>query len=442
MVPPVHYARSGDLAIAYASVGDGPVDLLWVPGFVSHLEILWELPSWVRLVERLSSFARVIVFDKRGQGLSDRTGVPPTLEDIADDVRAVMDDAGSRRAAIVGISEGGPAALLFAASRPERVRALALVGTYARLSAASDHPAGVPPEQLRAFVDRMVEDWGGPAGVRQWFGPQAADDPHLAAWWARLLRAGTSPGGARALLRLYEELDVRSVLSTISAPTLVVHGREDALIPIALARALAQAIPSATFLELPGSHLGFVREATSEVAAAIEELVTGRQRDPEPDRILATVLVTDIVGSTRRAAELGDRAWRDVLQCHDDATRRELQRHRGREVKHTGDGFLATFDGPARAVRCAAAIRDAVSDAGIGLRAGVHAGECEQRGADVAGIAVHIATRVSAAAAEGEVLVSSTVRDLVVGSGLAFEPRGEHELPGVPGSWQLYAAIS
>jgi class 3 adenylate cyclase/alpha-beta hydrolase superfamily lysophospholipase len=440
MAPAVRYAATGDLSIAYQVVGDGPVDLVWVPGFVSHVEILWELPLWRRLLDRLSSFARVVIFDKREQGLSDRTGAPPTLEDIAGDLGAVMDAAGSERATIVGLSEGGPAALLFAASHPQRVSGLALVGSYARLSRAPDNPAGVPAERLRDFVERVVEEWGGPTALALWFGAEEADDPALAEWWARLLRAGTSPGGARALLRLYEELDARPALSSISAPTLVVHGRDDALVPAALGRAVADAIPGARYLELPGPHLPFAVDDGRAFAAAVEELVTGRLAEPDPERVLATVLVTDIVGSTGQATALGDRAWRELLQRHDDASRREFERFRGREVKQTGDGFLATFDGPARAVRCAAAIRDALAPLGLSLRTGVHTGECELRGADVSGIAVHIAARVGAAAGPGEVLVSSTVHDLVIGSGLEFEERGERELAGVPGSWRLFMA--
>jgi class 3 adenylate cyclase/alpha-beta hydrolase superfamily lysophospholipase len=440
MAPAVRYAASGDLSIAYQVVGDGPVDVVWVPGFVSHVEILWELPLWRRLLDRLGAFARVVIFDKREQGLSDRTGAPPTLEDIAGDLGAVMDAAGSERATIVGLSEGGPAALLFAASHPQRVSGLALVGSYARLSSAPDNPAGVPAERLGGFVERVVAEWGGPAALSLWFGAEAAADPALAEWWARLLRAGTSPGGARALLRLYEELDARPALSSISAPTLVVHGRDDALVPAALGRAVADAIPGARYLELPGPHLPFAIDDGRAFAAAVEELVTGRLAEPDPERVLATVLVTDIVGSTGQATALGDRAWRELLQRHDDASRREFERFRGREVKQTGDGFLATFDGPARAVRCAAAIRDALAPLGLLLRTGVHTGECELRGADVSGIAVHIAARVGAAAGPGEVLVSSTVHDLVIGSGLEFEARGERELAGVPGSWRLFMA--
>jgi class 3 adenylate cyclase/alpha-beta hydrolase superfamily lysophospholipase len=440
VAPAVRYAASGDLSIAYQVVGDGPVDLVWVPGFVSHVEILWELPLWRRLLDRLSSFARVVIFDKREQGLSDRTGAPPTLEDIAGDLGAVMDAAGSERATIVGLSEGGPAALLFAASHPERVSGLALVGSYARLSRAPDNPAGVRAERLRGFVECAVAEWGGPAALSLWFGAEAAADPALAEWWARLLRAGTSPGGARALLRLYEELDARPALSSISAPTLVVHGRDDALVPVALGRAVADAIPGARYLELPGPHLPFAIDDGRAFAAAVEELVTGRLAEPDAERVLATVLVTDIVGSTGQATALGDRAWRELLQRHDDASRREFERFRGREVKQTGDGFLATFDGPARAVRCAAAIRDALAPLGLSLRTGVHTGECELRGADVSGIAVHIAARVGAAAGPGEVLVSSTVHDLVIGSGLEFEEHGERELAGIPGSWRLFLA--
>jgi class 3 adenylate cyclase len=440
VAPAVRYAASGDLSIAYRVAGDSSIDLVWVPGFVSHVEVLWELPLWRRLIERLTSFARVIVFDKREQGLSDRIGAPPTLEDIAGDLGAVLDAVGSERAAIVGLSEGGPAALLFAASHPERVSALTLVGTYGRLTRTRDNPDGVPMDVMRGFVERVVAQWGGPAALQVWFGEEAKSDVALTEWWARLLRAGTSPRGARALLELYEHLDARSALASISAPTLVVHGRDDILVPPALGRALAEAIPGARYLELPGPHLMFARDEGRALAASIEELVTGRQTEPDAERVLATVLVTDIVGSTRQATALGDRAWREVLQRHDDVTRRELDRYAGREVKQTGDGFLATFDGPARAVRCGAAIRDATAPLGLSLRTGVHTGECELRDGDVSGIAVHIAARVAAVAGPGEVVVSSTVRDLVTGSGLEFEERGEHELPGVPGPWRLFRA--
>jgi len=441
VAPAVRYAPSGDLSIAYRVVGEGPIDLIWVPGFVSHVEVLWELPLWRRLIDRLTAFARVIVFDKREQGLSDRTGAPPTLEDIAGDLGAVLDAVGSERAALIGLSEGGPAAALFAASHPERVRALVLVGTYGRLTRSPDNPDGVPVEMMRGFVERVVAQWGGPAAVHVWFGEQASGDVALADWWARLLRAGTSPGGARALLALYEHLDARSALPSISAPTLVVHGRDDTLVPPALARGLADAIPGARYLELPGPHLVFAADDGRALAAAVEELVTGRQAALDPERVLATVLVTDIVGSTERATALGDRAWRELLQRHDDATRRQLDLLDGREIKQTGDGFLATFDGPARAVRCAAAIRAALAPLGLSLRIGLHTGECELRGDDVSGIAVHIAARVAATALPDEVIVSGTVRDLVIGSGLEFEERGEHELAGVPGPWRLFRAL-
>jgi class 3 adenylate cyclase len=320
------------------------------------------------------------------------------------------------------------------------VSALALAGTYGRLTRTDDNPAGVPVEQLRDFVERVVAQWGGPAAVHVWFGEEAKRDQALAEWWARLLRAGTSPGGARALLALYEHLDARAALASISAPTLVIHGRDDALVPPALARALADGIPGARYLELPGPHLMFAADDGRAFAAAVEELVTGRQAESHAERVLATVLVTDIVGSTEQATALGDRAWRELLQRHDDATRHELARFVGREVKQTGDGFLATFDGPARAVRCAAAIRDALAPHGLSLRTGVHTGECELRGDDVSGIAVHIAARLAALARPSEVMVSSTVRDLVTGSGLEFEERGEQPLPGVPGAWRLFLA--
>ena len=324
-----------------------------VPGFVSHVELLWEHPTTARFMRRLSSFARVITFDKRGQGLSDRPAAPPTLENSMDDLHAVLDAAGSERAAVFGVSEGGPMSMLFAATYPERVSSLILCGTYAKMIAGPDHPSGVPDRALDRWGEVLRRDWGGPVGLGVW-APTMKGDAEFAEWWARLLRQGTSPAGAIALIDLYREIDVRGVLPSISTPTLVTHRSGDRLVLVDQARYLAEHIPGARYVELPGEdHLPWVGDQDA-IIDEIEEFLTGSHRGREPERALATVLFTDIVGSTEKAAELGDKRWRDLLERHDAIVRRQLQIHRGREVKTMGDGFLATFDGPARAIRCAA----------------------------------------------------------------------------------------
>jgi pimeloyl-ACP methyl ester carboxylesterase len=437
-LPDVGYARNGEVSIAYAVLGDGPIDLVFVGGFVSHLEIVWEAEPVRRFFERLASFARVIAWDKREQGLSDRLGQPPTLEQGMDDLAAVMDALGCDRAALFGISEGGPMAAMFAATFPEWVSHLILYGTYARMTWAEDHLAGIPRERLEPWLEGTVAGWGGPVGLRL-FAPSVADDPELVNWWTHLLRSGTSPRAAAALMRMYLDIDVRPVLEAITAPTLLLHRADDRLIPVAQGRALAALMPGARYVELDGAdHVAFFGDSDA-ILDEVEEFVTGTRPEREPERMLATVLFTDIVGSTERAAAAGDSGWRRLLERHDQLVRRELARHRGREIKQTGDGFLALFDGPGRAVRCAAAISDGVRPLGIEVRAGVHTGECELRGSDVAGMAVHIGARIGGCAQSGEVLVSSTVKDLVVGSGLRFEERGVAELKGVPGEWRLFA---
>ena len=436
--PRTHYVRNGDISIAYQILGDGPFDLVFVPGFIWHVEGVWEQPLVARFFERLGSFARVIMFDKRGMGLSDRPPEPPTLEQSMDDLRAVLDAAGSERPALFGISEGGPMSMLFAATHPERTRALVMFGTYARIVRSEDYPVGLRREPLERLFAAMERDWGGPVGLRLW-APSVADDPEMQRWWARFLRMGASPRDAMALLRLYLDLDVRHVLPAIEAPTLVLHRTDEVLVPLPMARDLAERIPGARLVELPGAdHIPMIGDQDS-VLDEIEEFLTGQRSAPEPDRVLATVLFTDIVDSTRRAGELGDARWKALLERHNELVRRQLERHRGREVKSTGDGFLATFDGPARGVRCARAIADEVERLGIEIRAGLHTGECELVGDDVAGMAVHIGARVGAQARPGEVLVSSTVKDLVVGSGLEFADRGARQLKGVPGEWRLYS---
>lgn len=435
---PIRYARNADVSIAYTVFGQGPVDLIFVTGFVGHLEIAGEAPLARRFWDRLGSFCRVIFFDKRGMGLSDRGAGSYTIEGVAEDMVAVLDDARVERAAVFGASEGGAAAAMFAATYPDRVTSLVEYGTYARMSEAPDFPDGIPRAQLRRMHDRLFEDWGNPESLK-WFAPSCHEDPELREWWGRLLRAGTSPAGIHALLRMYEELDVRPVLPLINVPTLVLWRRDDKLVPPALSRVLADGIPGAKAVELDGEDHLFMAGDQEALLGEVEQFLTGGRRPAPAERILATVLFTDIVSSTERAAALGDRAWRDLLTQHDRVAQREVERQRGELIKSTGDGILASFDGPARAVIAAGNIRDALSEFELQIRAGVHTGECERIGDDLGGIAVHIGARVGSAAAPGEVLVSQTVRDLVVGSPLEFEDRGAHELKGVPGEWRLFA---
>ncbi|MDQ3934357.1 MAG: adenylate/guanylate cyclase domain-containing protein [Actinomycetota bacterium] len=435
----VRYARTPDgVSLAYRVIGDGPIDLVFVPGFVSHIEGWLDLPDAVRFFERLGSFARVILFDRRGQGLSDRPAQPPALEQGTDDVRAVMDAAGCERAALLAVSEGGPMSMLFAASFPERVRALVLWGTFARTLRTDGYEVGLTPERYARLCEEVEAGWGGPvlAGI---FAPSRTDDAEFLAWWGRFLRQGSSPRGASDLLRLYEGIDVREVLPSIAVPALVLNRTDDRMTPPSWARVIAGAIPGARYVELPGSDHVIFTEDADEVLDEIEEFLTGTRHVREPDRVLATVMFTDIVGSTERAARLGDRDWRRLVERHDALVRREIDRFRGRPIKTLGDGFLATFDGPARAIRCARTLTEDVRELGIEIRAGLHTGELEAVNGDVAGMAVNIGARVSALAEAGEVLVSGTVRDLVVGSGIDFADRGTHSLKGVPGEWRVFA---
>ncbi len=441
MEPLTRYAQSPDGAsIAFQVHGEGPLDLVFVPGFVSHVELVWEEPAIARFLRRLASFSRLIVFDKRGQGLSDRLGRPPTLEESMDDLGAVMDAVGSERAAIFGISEGGPMSALFAATHPDRVSSLALYGTFARMVKAPDFPEGVREERFDRWAELVREQWGGAVGVDLW-APSEEGSPEFERWWSRLLRQGTSPSGAIDLMNLYREIDVRAVLPAIGVPTLVMHRRDDRLIPIRQARYLADRIPGARYVELSGvDHLPTVGDQGA-LLDEVEEFLVGSRGAHGIERALATILFTDIVGSTETAARLGDQHWRDLLERHDTAVRRELAVHRGHDVKTTGDGFLATFDGPARAIRCATAIHDDLNRSGVEIRSGIHSGEVETIGDDVGGIAVNIGARVGGLAEPGEVLVSSTVRELVVGSGIEFEERGSHRLKGAPDQWHLFAVV-
>ena len=438
MKPETCYARSGDVNIAYQVVGEGPLDLVLVPGWMSNIEVFWEEPLAVRFFERLASFSRLILFDKRGTGLSDRVADVPNLETRMDDVRAVLDAVGSSRAALLGYSEGGPMCALFAATYPDRTTALIMIGSYARRIWASDYPCGIARAVWDDFADSVVREWGGPVGldVRA---PSVASDPRFRDWWARYLRQSGSPATGRSVLLMNAEIDVRHVLPAIRVPTLILHNVNEQTIPVEAGRHLARHIPNAKYVELPGvDHLPFVGNADA-ILDEIEEFLTGTRRGVEPDRVLATVLFTDIVDATRKASEVGDRRWRDLLEAHHGAVREELGRFRGREIDTAGDGFLAAFDGPARAVRAASAIRGNVRRLGLEIRAGLHTGECEIMGAKLSGVAVHIGARIASLAGAGEVLVSSTVHDLVAGSGLRFADRGLHTLKGVPGDWRVYA---
>jgi pimeloyl-ACP methyl ester carboxylesterase/class 3 adenylate cyclase len=437
------YAKSGDVHIAYQVVGEGPFDLVFVPGFVSNVEAAWESPGRAQFLRRLASFSRLILFDKRGTGLSDRTSQIFTLEQRMDDVRAVMDAAGSERAALFGISEGGPMSVLFAATYPERTTALAMYSSYAKRSWAPDHPFGWREEDWSALFTNIERHWGTPKGLDPTiWAPSVVHDEAAMASLAAYLRAAASPGAAAAVFQMNREIDVRHVLPIVRVPTLVVHRTGDRFISVEQGRYIAERIRGAKFVELPGvDHVPWIGNADA-ILDEVEEFLTGARRVPDPDRVLATVMFTDIVGSTERAAALGDRRWRDTLQSFYALVRQELGRFRGREVDTAGDGVLAMFDGPARAVRCARTISRDVASLGIQVRAGLHTGEVETMGEKVGGIAVHIGARVATQAPAGEVLVSSTVKDLVSGSGIQFEDRGVQSLKGVPGEWHLFLVAS
>jgi class 3 adenylate cyclase len=440
--PQTRYARSGDVHVAYQVFGEGDLDLVIVPGFITHVELAWEHGPSARFLERLASFARVMTFDRRGAGLSDPVRDAPTLEERMDDVRAVMDAAGSERAALLGISEGVPMCILFAATYPERVRALVCSGGLARSTEAPDYPWALPTDALlEAGFELVLPHWGTGAMVEV-AAPSVADDPETRAFFARMERASASPGMLASLAAMFVDIDVRDVVPTVHVPTLVLHRRHDRLVNVRHGRWLAEHLPNARLIELPGDDHSFLYEDPERTLGDVQEFLIGTREEPEPERILATVLFTDIVDSTRTAAEFGDRRWREVLESHHRDVRAALARFSGREVKSIGDGFLATFDGPARAVRCARAIAGASDPAGIRVRAGLHAGECEVMGDDIGGIAVHIAARVSALAGPGEVLVSRTVKDLVAGSGIEFDDRGEHTLKGVPDLWRLHGVVA
>ena len=434
MQPVTRYAKSGDVNVAYQVFGDGPLNLVLAPLFVSNIEVLWERPDIARWLLRLASYSRVAMFDKRGTGMSDRVTELPGLDQRIDDLRAVMDGAGMEQAALLGISEGGPLTALFAATYPYRCRSLVLWGSFARFT------SWFPTEEaLQQFLGYIDQAWGSGASM-PFFAPSLANDQAAIQWMGRFERLGASPASVAALMRMNSQIDISGIVHTIRVPTLVIHRTGDVTINVEGGRYLAEHIPNAHYIELPGvDHPPWVGDNADQIADVIEKFLTGSTAAVPVDRVLATVLFTDIVGSTEKAATLGDRRWGDLLDAHHATIRRNLARFRGHEVKTTGDGILATFDGPARGVRCACAIADEVRPLGIEIRAGLHTGECEMTDEDVGGIAVHIGARVAALAGAGEVLVSSTVKDLVAGSGLRFGDRGTQLLKGVPGEWHVFA---
>jgi len=440
-MPETGYARSGELHIAYQTSGEGPPDLLLLADGLIPMEAMAEEARFARFLDRLAAFARLIRFDRRGIGLSDPVSpnAPLTLEQWMEDARAVMAAARSEHPATIGIAEGTFVATLLAATHPDAVSALVLLNATPAIAAEPFAGWGVASRGIRRLEETVEEAWGTDTSAIVAFAPSAANDAAYHEWLARSLRRATSPAAARAVFDVLFYSDVRNVLPAIRVPTLVIHRAGNRWLTPEHGRYLADHIPGARYVEVPGEdHVPYLGDPEP-ILEEIEEFLTGARRAHDTDRVLATVLFTDIVGATERAAAMGDRAWRERLDRHDAAVRRQLERHRGREVKTTGDGFVATFDGPARAIRCAQAIRDAARQAGVEVRAGLHTGECEVRGEDIAGIAVHIAARVASAAGAGEVLVSRTVVDLVAGSGIEFETRGEHALKGVPGEWRLFA---
>jgi class 3 adenylate cyclase/pimeloyl-ACP methyl ester carboxylesterase len=432
-LPVTCYAQSGDLNIAFQTMGNGPVDIILIPGFISHVEFTHEMIGYTSFLRRLSAFARVVTFDKRGQGLSDRAAGVAPLEQRMDDVRAIMDEIGSQSAILFGFSEGCPMSVLFAATYPERVSHIILFGGFARFA---DY-AGDIEERIR----QRVKHWGAGAGISAIM-PSLAANPEAVAVFAKFERLSASPGAVRAVMQMNALIDVRSILPSVRVPTLVLHRQNDALVPVEQGRELAVRIPGAKIIEYPGDGHAFWYGDVEAMLGDIEEFVTGAREGSshELERVLATVLFTDIVDSTRSAAEMGDHTWRRLLDSHDQLAKQMVEKHRGSLIKSTGDGVLATFDGPGRAVRCALSFGAAAKQIGLPLRAGLHTGEIELRGRDIGGIAVHAAARVMAKSQPDEVLVSRVVTDLVAGAGLRFSERGSHELKGLPGRWDLFSA--
>jgi pimeloyl-ACP methyl ester carboxylesterase len=444
VVPPqTRYAKSGEMNIAFQVLGDGPRDLVFVMGWLSNLDEFWTEPSFARFLRRLASFSRLIMFDKRGTGLSDRVSdlALPTLEQRMDDVRAVMDAAGSERAALLGISEGGAMCTLFAATYPQRTTALMMFGGYSVRCRTGDYPWGPTQDEHDGFIATVRSQWGGPVGIEARM-PSRAHDERFREWWTRYLTHSASPGAAATLLKMNAQIDVRHVLPAIRVPCLIMHRTGDRAFPVEGARYMAERIAGAKYVEFPGQdHLPWVGEQDS-IVDEIEEFLTGTRHGPETDRVLATVMFIDIVASTERAAALGDRKWASLLEDYYALARRHLARWRGIEIDTAGDGFFARFDGPARAVRCARAIAEDAKSLGIEIRTGLHTGEIQIMSEKVGGIAVHVGARIASYAGPGHVLVSNTVKDLVAGSGIQFEDRGTHTLKGVPGEWRLFLAAA
>jgi class 3 adenylate cyclase len=439
--PETRYVAVGDADVAYQVVGDGPLDLLYCYGLGSHIELSWDIPAFAELLSRLAAFSRLIFFDRRGTGASDALSrnAMPTWEEWTEDIVAVLDAAGSKRTAILASLDAGPIAILFTAMHPEVVSALVLHNTSGRYMEADDYPIGVSPESIDALIGLVASGWG-TSDLFRLVNPSLADDPESLRALSKAARSSVTPRSAAAQYDyILRNQDVRSVLPLIQVPTLVLNVNDSPFVPLALARYLADHIDGATFTEIPGGNL--LVDADNVVADEVAEFLTGHRPVFKVERILATVLFTDIVGSTAQAASLGDQRWRSLLDAHDKTVREQLKRFRGTEINTTGDGFVASFDGPGRAIGCALAITEATGKLGVELRVGLHTGECEVRGDDLGGLAVHIAARVGALAAPGEVLVSGTVKDLVVGSGIEFGDRGEHELKGVPGTWKLYSVV-
>ncbi len=442
MVPETRYAHSGGVSIAYQVFGSGPFDLVYVPGWISNIEMMWENQRMASSLEGLGAFARVIAFDKRGTGLSDRVSGYPTIEERMDDVRAVMDGAGCERAALFGHSEGAGMCIVFAATYPQRTRALVTYGGFAKRLRTDDYPWAPDPQKRMAYGDRLErEGWSiWKDSHLDYYAPSLAGDPETAGWFAAYLRRSASPGAAAQLLRMNTFVDVRAVLAQVRVPTLVLQAADDRDVDVRDGRYLADHIPGARYVELPsGDHMWWVSHQ-DEILGEVREFLTGTRQSVDADRFLATALFTDIVGGTAIASELGDRRWRQLVERHHAIIREELKRHRGVEQDTAGDGFYATFDGPARAVRCALAARDRLRELGLQIRAGTHTGECQQMAGKVGGIATIIGARICELAAPGEVLASATVRELTTGSSLRFEDRGTHTLKGVPGAWHVFAA--
>lgn len=440
MTPQTHYTLAGNVSIAYQVIGEGPIDLVLVPGWVSNIEIFWEEPAMARFLRGLASFSRLILFDKRGTGLSDRVTDTPTLEERMADVCAVMDAVNSERAAIVGYSEGGPMSALFAATYPQRTIGLVMIGSYARRTCTSDYPWGPEQAESKKFIDTLAATWPSDK-LLEVRAPSMVGNEAFTHWWLRYLRMSASPHAAEAMTRANEKIDVRHILPSITVPTLVIHATGDQTLEIGHGRYIAAHIPGAKFLEINSNdHLPWL-EGADKTLRHTQEFLTGNLPQKAINRVLSTIVFTDIVGSTLLAAEQGDRNWNDLEAAHEKITRQELASYNGREINTTGDGFVLAFEGPASAVRCAQAIRDAVAEIGMNIYAGVHSGECEIVDTKYVGMALNIAARILALAPPGEILVSRTVKDLVAGSGLKFEDFGVHQLKNIEDDWQLYRVI-